>query len=268
MIYVPVIKAFDLPILGFKFTIFTYFLCSFLGYLVGMSFIFYNVKKKKLSIADTVYAFLAAFAGIIIGSRFFFYFMPWWSYDRSWTIGERIMRFVNVFGYPGMVMYGGLFGCVLALWIYFKWKKLSFWKYADAYAPGMFIGYAIGRVGCFLVDDTCRGGPTNLPWGVVRHIGEGPIHPAPLYSTLVALIIFIVLWSIRNKEHFDGWLALIGLMAYSSTRFMIEFVRVYSWRLFGIFSPSHLISIALFAFALWLFLKKSKEARSKATIRS
>jgi prolipoprotein diacylglyceryl transferase len=261
MIFVPVVKSFYVMLFGFRIDIYTYFLMSLLGYIFALIFLLYEARRKKLKSKKAIGAFIAAFLGISVGSRFFFYFVPWWSYDRTWTLAERFMRFINVFSYPGMVMYGGIIGGMIAVWIYFKMRKLDFWRYLDAFAPAMFVGYAIGRLGCFLVNDTCRGISTSLPWGVVREIGQPAIHPAPIYSTIVALIIFAVLWHIKEQKHFDGWLALIGTMAYSSTRFVIEFFRSYTIKLFGFITPSHIISVIIFFLALWIFIKKSKEEK-------
>ena len=261
MIFVPVVKSFYVLIYGFKLDFYTYFLMSLLGYIAGFIFVTYEVNRRKLKVKEAIGSFIAAIIGVTVGARFFFYFLPWWSYDRSWTLWERYTRFIDIFGQPGLVMYGGFVGGLLAVWLYFKLRKIDIWPYLDAYTPAMFVGYSLGRIGCFLVNDTCRGIATDLPWGVVRDIGEPAIHPAPIYSTIVALIIFSVLWQIKDKKHFDGWLFLIGAMAYSSTRFMIEFVRAYSFKLFGFITPSHIISIIVFSLALWIFIRKSKEAR-------
>src|SRR3989344_1839299 len=179
MIEIPVIKSIPIEILGFQFKIFTYVLMSAIGYIVALLFILHEVKRKKLSEKEAIIAFIVGYIGITVGSRLFFFFVPWWSYDRDWTLEFRILRFLNPFK-PGMVFYGGLIGGVLAMWGYMAWRKLNMWKYFDAFAPGMLIGYAFGRIGCFITNDTCRGDiAANIPWAVVRTAEQGPIHPAP-----------------------------------------------------------------------------------------
>src|SRR3990172_5737382 len=44
-------------------------------------------------------------------------------------------------------------------------KKVYFWLAADAMAPSLVIGYAIAKIGCFLVGDD-YGIPSNLPWAM------------------------------------------------------------------------------------------------------
>ena len=50
----------------------------------------------------------------------------------------------------GLVFYGGLILAIISLSIYVARKKLPLWKVADAAAPAIMIGLAIGRIGCFL----------------------------------------------------------------------------------------------------------------------
>ena len=65
----------------------------------------------------------------------------------------------------GMSFHGGLAGGLLAGVIYMRKHRLPVLAIADAAAPGLALGYAIGRVGC-LLNGCCYGGPTTLPWGL------------------------------------------------------------------------------------------------------
>ena len=65
----------------------------------------------------------------------------------------------------GGVFYGGLIGGFLAVAILVPLYKLPFWKVADAFAPGLALGQAFGRQGCFSAG-CCWGKATTLPWGV------------------------------------------------------------------------------------------------------
>ena len=48
----------------------------------------------------------------------------------------------------GYVVYGGLIGGVLANFIYFKRKNLSFLEYADLVIPQVALGQAFGKDAC------------------------------------------------------------------------------------------------------------------------
>jgi prolipoprotein diacylglyceryltransferase len=50
-------------------------------------------------------------------------------------------------------------------------------------------------------------------------------HPTQLYSSLTALVIFVIMWRARLKPRFTGQVALILLILYPVARFVIEFYR-------------------------------------------
>src|SRR5438128_4210996 len=65
----------------------------------------------------------------------------------------------------GMVWYGGFLGGVAAVALN-SWRRRVPTRFTmELTAPVLALGYAIGRVGCFLVEDD-YGMPTTLPWGL------------------------------------------------------------------------------------------------------
>jgi phosphatidylglycerol---prolipoprotein diacylglyceryl transferase len=66
----------------------------------------------------------------------------------------------NLLSPSGLTFYGGLIVATLTLWYYFHKKKISFIKVADAAAPSLMLGYALGRVGCQVSGDG--------DWGVIN----------------------------------------------------------------------------------------------------
>jgi phosphatidylglycerol:prolipoprotein diacylglycerol transferase len=94
-----------------------------------------------------------------------------------------------------------------------------------AIAPGLALGQAIGRIGCFLVGDD-YGVPTSLPWGMAFPHGAPPtlerVHPAQLYESLWLFAAAVVLWRRigRSRLLFGEYLLLQG-----AGRFAIELVR-------------------------------------------
>jgi phosphatidylglycerol:prolipoprotein diacylglycerol transferase len=169
----------------------------------------------------------------------------------------------------GLVWYGGFILAALAILIKLYRQKLPILTFADAVAPALALGYAVGRIGCFLVGDD-YGGPTNLPWGVAFPNGAPPstagnlrafgvrvpanvpdgvvmtVHPTQLYETGMSLLIFLVLWRLRHRFATPGviffiWLALAGI-----ERFVVEIFRAKDDRLLGVFSVAQLISVLIF----------------------
>ena len=117
----------------------------------------------------------------------------------------------------GGVFYGGFLGGLLAAWFLIRAYKLDFWKVSDAFAPGVALGQAIGRQGCFAAG-CCWGKATNLPWGLqfseTAHEATGvPIfdetgsalhlHPTQLYESFAMLAVFALLYYWHGKKGFQ-----------------------------------------------------------------
>jgi phosphatidylglycerol:prolipoprotein diacylglycerol transferase len=166
----------------------------------------------------------------------------------------------------GLVWYGGFILAAMAVLFRIHRLKLPVLTLADAVAPALALGYAVGRIGCFLVGDD-YGAPTKLPWGVAFPDGAPPstagnlrafgvhvpasvpdgmvmtVHPTQLYETGLSLAIFFLLWKLRHRFATPGaiwfvWLALAGV-----ERFVVEIFRAKDDRLLGAFSVAQLISV-------------------------
>lgn len=171
-------------------------------------------------------------------------------YDLGlWTLiggllGSKILMFlvednVQIFSLDflrsGGVYYGGFLGGFLTVVILIRFYKLPFWKVADALAPGLALGQAFGRQGCFAAG-CCWGKPTDLPWGVhfteLGHqytgvpIADGVhLHPTQLYESFTMLAVFALLAYLHRHKKFDGQILIAYGIIYSIFRFLIEFLR-------------------------------------------
>jgi phosphatidylglycerol:prolipoprotein diacylglycerol transferase len=110
---------------------------------------------------------------------------------------------------------------------------LEWWKTAVAFAPGVALGQAIGRLGCFSAG-CCWGKPTTLPWGVrftpLGHEITGvpvdvDLHPTQLYESAATFLIFLFLFWLHRRKRFSGQVILLYAVLYAVTRFSIEFLR-------------------------------------------
>ncbi len=139
----------------------------------------------------------------------------------------------------GGVFYGGLIGGFLAVVILVPLYKLPFWKAADAFAPGVALGQAFGRQGCFSAG-CCWGKETHLPWGVhFTQAGHeytgvpiyGPegadlfLHPTQLIESFTMLAVFGLLVWLHKRKKFDGQILIAYGIIYALFRFSIEFIR-------------------------------------------
>jgi phosphatidylglycerol:prolipoprotein diacylglycerol transferase len=163
----------------------------------------------------------------------------------------------------GLVFYGGLIGAIVATIIYLRLTKTFDWRIADAVAPYVALGEAIGRIGCFL-NGCCWGKVCSVPWGVrfpvrshayLNHVDEGlilksaesslPVYPTQLYMTLGLVVVCLLLrMSLRRSPPTMG-VAIQYLGLYGIVRFTVEFFRGDSARsVFGM-TVSQAISLAL-----------------------
>ena len=157
----------------------------------------------------------------------------------------------------GGVFYGGLLGGI-AVAVFFVWRyKLPGWPTADVLAPGVVIGQAIGRLGCFAAG-CCFGKPASVPWAVTftdvyasRQVGtpmDTALHPTQIYESLACFLIFFVLVWLAPRKSFHGQVVLTYAVLYSSFRFAVEFFRGDPDRgsvFGGLLSTSQLIAILL-----------------------
>ena len=182
-----------------------------------------------------------------------------------------------IFSRGGMVWYGGFAGALLLIVFEIKRRGLPLGQMADLCSPTLAIGYAVGRMGCFLVGDD-YGRPTDswagiaFPQGtpptrvdvlesyfgvqvdpaLVERFGQVvPVHPTQLYEIAMASIIFLVLWRLRIHEHRPGWLFWICLTLLSMERFRVEFVRVKDDRFLGSLTLAQGIAFILVLGGLW-----------------
>src|SRR5579885_3336537 len=112
----------------------------------------------------------------------------------------------------GGVFYGGLIAALLTAAFYIRKAKLPPLRTADLFAPGIALGHAIGRLGCFSAG-CCWGVKTSLPWGVTLGVR---LHPTQLYESLAELAIFGVLYRRIRQPHADGAVLSLYLMLYST----------------------------------------------------
>jgi phosphatidylglycerol:prolipoprotein diacylglycerol transferase len=159
----------------------------------------------------------------------------------------------------GMAIYGGLIGGMLGGLAYAKTHGLPVGKLADAAAPGMVLGQAIGRIGCFFNGDH-QGTPATMPWAtmytnpntLVPDFGV-PRHPTQTYEGLFDLAVFGLLWWMRTRVAIDGVLFWTYASLYSLGRFWISFLRLDADFLFGL-KEAQVLSLVTFMIGMPLLV--------------
>jgi len=211
------------------FSLPTYGLLVSLGVIVGLLVIFKVSRQQGLN-PDQMWNLgaLVVLAGIL-GAKVLLIVNDWSYYSAH----PHEIFSLNVLQ-SGGVFSGGLVAAVLVAFWYVRKNHLPFLRTCDTFAPGVAIGHAFGRTGCFAAG-CCYGRPTNEPWGVVftnplAHQWVGTplgvrLHPTELYEMVVEVLNFLVLyWLVRHKK-FEGQVIGLYMIIYGVARFFIEFFR-------------------------------------------
>jgi len=185
-----------------------------------------------------------AAVGGVVGARL------WLLLDEWHEFLADPVRFLFTGG--GFVFYGGLVGGALAVSMVFRRHGVPWFRGADACAPAIALGHAIGRIGCQLSGDGDWGTETTLPWGMAYPYAvvgwDKPpgvhVHPTPIYESLAYFALFAFLWRIRRRPAAEGTVFSWYLVLGATARFLVEFIRVEPRVAFGL-SQAQLIGLVL-----------------------
>lgn len=227
--------------------------------------------------ADTILALgMEIFLAGIVGARLFYvieYFDTFFPPGRS--LWGSLAAAANVPA-GGLVVFGSLPTAALAAWWFARRRGLSIMRLADCIAPGLLLGLAIGRVGCFL-NGCCYGGPCDLPWAV-RFPPQSPpwldqvqrgllppavegrepwslaVHPAQLYAAVDALLLSLLAIAYTPWARREGEVFALVLTLHPVSRMLLEAIRIDEPPALGTpLSISQLFSLVLIALAMVLW---------------
>lgn len=242
------------------------------------------IRGRRTGIdSDTIMALgLEVFVAGLIGARIFYvieYHQEFFPPGR--TLTEAIPAVLNIAA-GGLVVFGALPTAALAAWWFARRRHLPLMQLADCIAPGLLIGLAFGRIGCFL-NGCCYGGICDLPWAVqfppgsppwFDQVARGllptpaatdialpslPIHPAQLYAALDAAILAGLAVAFTPFARREGEVFAIVLTLHPISRILLEIIRVDESPALGTpLSISQLISLVMLMVAgiLWWWLAK------------
>lgn len=205
------------------FTLHTYGLFVGLGFLAGYGWFRRESARRGWPepVPDGVFA-ISLIAGLL-GSRAAYALLFWESFRT------RPVEILKIWT-GGLVFYGGLAaaGLVCASYLWRRYIPLA--AAADAAAPSLAIGQAIGRLGCFSAG-CCYGKVASVPWAVTFRHPESlaplllPLHPVQLYEAAGNLMLFAVLAARNGRRPIEGTTAALYLCLYGALRFAWEFLR-------------------------------------------
>jgi phosphatidylglycerol:prolipoprotein diacylglycerol transferase len=208
-----------------------------LMYLVAFAIVYfltlYRVKNENYEYTgETVQDYLVwAMLGLICGGRFgyalFYNFNYYFQHPLEIILPFDFSNGFKFVGLSGMSYHGGLIGILIVTLLFCRKYKINFWHFVDLFTPAIPLGYTFGRIGNFM-NGELYGRATAMPWGMYfpLDLTHSLRHPSQLYEAVFeGLFLFTLLWLIRKKKFFDGFLIGFYICGYGFVRFFIEFFR-------------------------------------------
>ncbi|MCR5401134.1 MAG: prolipoprotein diacylglyceryl transferase [Treponema sp.] len=205
---------------------------------------------------DDIFSFISwGIIFLLLGARIFSSLV----YDTSglylkkpWLIFWPFNEQGKFTGLAGMSYHGGVIGGFLGVLLWTLKHKKPVFKWIDAIAVAIPLGYTFGRIGNFM-NGELYGRITTMPWGMVfpgaerfsssiswvqdfaAKIGMDlsdnamvnlPRHPSQLYESFFeGIVLGLVMLFLRKHKKWDGMLTGIYLSGYGIIRFFIEYFR-------------------------------------------
>lgn len=157
----------------------------------------------------------------------------------------------------GLSLFGGLIAStIVGLW-FLKKKRVNVWRYADTAVFGLPVGFAIGRIGCFLIHDH-PGTATDFALGV--QYPDGVVrHDYGLYEVINGAFLAAIFFVMATRKVKTGWFIAVFSMEYGLFRLVTDGWRVADTRYFGLTPGQYLGALLLLigvGIAVWITRRK------------
>jgi phosphatidylglycerol:prolipoprotein diacylglycerol transferase len=182
-----------------------------------------------------------------------------------------------IFDRGGFVYWGGYFLGSIAVLTVVVIKRFGIRRMMDVGGPASAAAYAVGRTGCWAVGDDYgrpwrgflavafpQGAPPSTAGVMAREFGiplapgTGPttvlsVYPTQLFEVAMGLVMFGIVWRLRDHKHAEGWLFGVYAVLAGIERFIVEFYRAKDDRLFHGLTYAQLIAIGFVVFGvIWM----------------
>jgi phosphatidylglycerol:prolipoprotein diacylglycerol transferase len=245
---------FTIPGLGFSFHSFS--LMMMLACFGALGITFWRARRERIDSEAVSGLAVWLISGGFLGARVMFLLQH----------PEAVHDVSDIFKIwqGGIVFYGCIIGGLIGSIVYWVRHPFPFRAMADAVAPALALGSALGRVGCFL-NGCCYGAPTTQPMSVrfpagsppwMRHVEEGlippqaahslAVHPTQLYAALDALLLLGLLTWFYPRRRRDGEVMALLMVTYPILRFANECLRGDEGAILAGLTAAQAISLGLF----------------------
>jgi phosphatidylglycerol:prolipoprotein diacylglycerol transferase len=142
--------------------------------------------------------------------------------------GFNLLKFILINGYPGISLYGLVFGGLLVLYLFSHLRKINFNELIDYFVTPLFIALVFGKVGAFF-SGVEIGTKTNFLLKI-KYVGfDGFRHLVGLYEALMliigVLIAYKILFEIRKERYYKGFLLKFFIWYLALTIFLFDKIK-------------------------------------------
>jgi phosphatidylglycerol:prolipoprotein diacylglycerol transferase len=238
-----------------------YGLMYVLGFLASYFLTERQARARRLGLQGSTLQDLIFYLalGLIVGARLGY--LLFYQFHNYGYYLEHPLEIIAIW-HGGMSFHGGLIGAVLAGMLFCLRRGLLMLDVADAISVSAPVGIGLGRLGNF-INGELFGRPTSVPWAMIFPDGGGvPRHPSQLYeAALEGLVLFLILWLLKERRFRPGTLVCVFLAGYGVLRFFVEYTREPDPQLgllWGVLSMGQVLCLAmvLAATILWFLLPK------------
>lgn len=183
----------------------------------------------------------------MLGSRVWYVITEWSQFSGHVVDTLKIWQ-------GGMSFSGGLFGALLAGIVYFRYKQVSFWHYAEVMIYALPLGDAIGRLGCFFIFDH-PGTETSFWLGEVYYLDGLVRHNHGLYLVINGLLMFSLFMYLRYRAKQPlkpPYFITLFLIWYGSARLWLDNFRIADSEWYGL-TAAQWMGIVMIMLGLTLF---------------
>lgn len=245
-------------------TLYYYGMAYAIGFIGIHCWLYFRRKSLGWTVCD-VYDFSILFAVcVLLMGRLFSVFVYHWPYYRT--------HLHELFHYwqGGMATHGVLLGGIFSLWLYARWRNVSFLRLADEVVIPAAVLLALGRIGNFINGQIC-GTVTSVWWAVQFPQMDGFRHPVTVYESLKNLTLIPILLHVSRKHKpGQGQMAAHFVFWYGFLRLFTDIFRDHGAQLFGIgrnqYFNALMAGIGLILMLVFSRLNKSRQTASVMTM--
>ena len=260
----PVI--FEIGSFGLRYYALCFLAAFVVSYILMLKIFKREGKTQELLDQLSIYIFLGTLIGARLGHCLFYEFDYYIQHPLEMILPFRMVNgSFELTGFQGLASHGGAIGILIALWLFSRKTKTDFMWITDRLIIVVPLAGAFVRLGNFFNSEII-GLETKMPWGVVfEKVDMTPRHPAQLYEAIAYILLFIVLWSMyqKNNKSKPGYLFGIFLVLLFGARFVLEFFKENqeAFEESMKFNMGQLHSIPFMLVGLYLIFRKEKEQK-------